>query len=136
MGEEAFVDDEEEPVPELNRLTNLIIAVCIEVHRLLGPGYLEAYYEEAVAREFKRRGITVSRQHPFQVIYKGDVIGEGRIDFVVEGKVALEIKSVESLHPLHTAQVISYLRATKLKLGLLINFNVRLLKDGIKRVAL
>ena len=116
--------------------TNAALGACIEVHRHLGLGYLEAYYEEALAREFTRMGIRFSRQHCFQVLYKGEVIGEGRIDFVIEDKVILDLKSVESLAPVHTAQMISYLRAMRLKLGLLVNFNVRLLKEGIKRIAL
>jgi GxxExxY protein len=133
--EEPFVDWEDEPDPELNRITNLIIGACIEVHRHLGPGYLEAYYEEALDKEFKTRGIRVSRQHPFALTYKGDVIGEGCLDFLVEDTVVLELKSIECFTGYHTAKMISYLRATKKKLGLVINFNVKLLKEGIKRIA-
>jgi len=135
MQGDAFVDEVEEPDPILNWITNLIIGACIEVHRHLGPGYLEAYYEEALAQEFTLRGIRFIRQQSFDVTYKGKVIGSGRCDFVVEEKVVVEIKAIESFAPVHTAQVISYLRSTGHKLGLLINFNVRLLKDGIKRIA-
>jgi GxxExxY protein len=131
----AFVDFEEEPDPALNRLTNLLIGACIEVHRHLGAGYLEAYYEEALAKEFELRGISVSRQHPFAVTYKGFAIGTGRLDFLVEGKVILDLKAVDQLSSVFTAQMISYLRAMNCRLGLIVNFNVKLLKDGIKRIA-
>jgi GxxExxY protein len=135
MVEEPFVDHVDEPDPELNRITNAIIGAGIEVHRQLGCGYVEAYYERALERELKLRGIAYSRQHRFEVNYKGEVIGTGEVDFVVEGKVIVEIKAVEKLAPVHVAQVISYLRALGLRLGLLINFNTDLLKNGIKRIA-
>jgi GxxExxY protein len=134
--QEPFVDFEDEPDPELNRITNAIIGACIEVHRHLGAGYPESYYEKALEREFDLRGIVASKQHPFEVAYKGITLGEGRIDFLVEGCVILEMKAVESLAPVHTAQAIAYLRATKCRLALIINFNVKVLKDGIRRVAL
>src|SRR5690349_16167006 len=121
----ALVDFEEEPNPELNRLTNLIIGACIEVQRHVGAGYPESYYEKALEREFILRGITASKEHRFNVTYKGVLLGEGRLDFLVEGQVIVELKSVESLAPVHTAQVIAYLRATGLKLALIINFNVK-----------
>jgi len=134
--QEPFVDFEDEPDPELNRITNAIIGACIEVHRHLGPGYLESYYEEALEREFKLRSIRYQRQFRFSVTYKGESIGEGCLDFLVEDLVVLELKAVEQLAPIHTAKMISYLRATRKRLGLLVNFNVRLLKEGIKRIAL
>lgn len=136
MADHPFLDDEyEELDPVLNMITGAVIAACIEVHRLLGAGYLEAYYEEALAHEFDLRGVKFSRQHPFEVTYKGKTIVSGRCDFVVERKVIVEIKAVESFAPVHTAQLISYLRSLDLRLGLLINFNVSLLKHGIKRIA-
>src|SRR5262245_1078936 len=135
MSEPLHYDFEDEPNPELNRLTNLIIGACIEVHRELGPGYLESYYERALEREFQLRGIAFSRQHRFEVRYKDEVIGEGRLDFLIEGKVVLDLKSVDTLSPIYTATMISYLRATDLKLGLIVNFNVKRLIDGIKRIA-
>ncbi len=131
-----FVDEEAEPDPELNRLTNAIIGAAIEVHRHLGPGHLESVYEEALAIEFEQRGIVAARQVPVEIHYKGRHVGAGRLDFLVEGCVVLDTKAVDSLAPIHIAQVISYLRITKHKLALLINFNVKVLKDGIKRVAL
>jgi GxxExxY protein len=134
--EEPFVDWEDEPDPELNRVSNAIIGACIEAHRHLGPGYLEAYYEEALEREFKLRSIRYVRQCRFSVLYKDEPIGTGCLDFLVEDAVILELKSIEQFAPVHTAKMISYLRATRKKLGLLVNFNVRLLKEGIKRIAL
>jgi GxxExxY protein len=130
-----FVDDDMEPDPELNRITNAIIGAAISVHRELGPGYSEMIYEEALAIEFTARGVPFRRQHCFQVYYHGHTIGEGRLDFLVEDKVIVELKTAEALASVHTAQVISYLRATKLTLAILINFHVKLLKDGIKRIA-
>jgi len=135
MVEEPYVDDVDEPDPKLNRITNAIIGACIEVHRQLGAGYLEAYYERALEKEFRLRNINFVRQQRFEVLYKGDVIGTGEADFVIEGLVLLEIKSVEKLAPVHTSQVISYLKALRLRLGLLVNFNSDLLKNGVKRIA-
>ena len=130
-----YVDEDMEPNPELNRITNGIIGAAIDVHKALGPGFYESVYEEALALALGKRGIRFSRQHAFEVIYDGHVVGTGRVDFVVEHKVIVEIKSIEALGPVHTAQAISYLRATKLPLAILINFNVKRLIDGIKRIA-
>jgi GxxExxY protein len=129
-----YVDEEAEPDPELKRVTNLIIGAAIAVHRELGPGHAESAYQKALEIECDARGIRYSSQHRFELTYRGQVVGEGFLDFLVEG-VVVEIKSVEMLAPVHTAQVIGYLRATGLKLALLINFNVKLLRDGIKRVS-
>ncbi len=129
------VDEEDEPDPDLNRITNAITGAAIEVHRCLGPGFSESVYERATEIEFTRRGIPFVCQAPVVVTYRGEVVGEGKVDFLVEGKVIVELKAVEMLALIHTAQVISYLRATKLRLAILINFNVRILKDGIKRIA-
>lgn len=129
-----FVDEEEEPDPELKRVTNVIIGAAIPAHRELGPGHAESAYQKALTIEFDLRGVRYRSQHRFVLTYRGHVVGEGFLDFLVEG-VVVEIKSVKMLAPLHTAQVIGYLRATGLKLGLLINFNVKLLKDGIKRIS-
>jgi len=134
--ENFFFDEKMEPDPELNRITNAIIGAAIEVHRILGPGFLESVYQKALELELTRRGISFIPQYRILVDYKGENVGEGFLDFLVEGKVIVEIKAVESLHPIFTAVVISYLRTTKRKLALLINFNVRSLKDGIKRIAL
>lgn len=133
--ETQHVDFDDEPDAELNRWSNSIIGAAIEVHKEMGPGYSEDNYESALALEFQTRGIPFVRQFPIRVLYKGTPVGSGRADFVVANKVVVELKAVEALAAIHTAQVISYMKATGLKLAILINFNVRLLKDGIKRVA-
>jgi len=135
MPENAFVDDEMEPDPDLNQITSAVIGCAIEVHRWLGPRYLEAYYEEAMAIEMTLRGIRFERQKPFEVPYKGHIIVTGRLDLLVEDKVIVELKAVENLNPVFTAQVISYLKANNKRLAIIINFNVKLLKEGIKRIA-
>ncbi len=119
---------------EFNDITDSIIASAIEVHKILGPGLLEQIYEEALSYEFELRNIYYERQKPINLIYKGKNIGEHRIDFIVEEKVIVELKAVKEIHNIHIAQVITYLKAMDKKLGLLINFNVELLKLGLKRV--
>jgi GxxExxY protein len=136
MNEETgYVDENMEPDPELNALTNAIIGAAIEVHRELGPGLLESLYENALAHEFVLRNIPFLRQVPVPVVYKKQVIGETRLDFLIAGKVVVEIKAVEMLGKVHKFQLICYLKVSGYKLGLLINFNVAVLKEGIKRVA-
>ncbi len=127
--------DNQEPSPEVDRLAREVIGSAIEVHRCLGPGFLEFVYEEALAIELRARGIAYERQVVVRVNYKGHAVGEGRIDLFVEDQLVVELKTVEGLLPIHTAQVISYLKTTRRRLGLLISFNVPVLKDGIKRVA-
>lgn len=129
-----LMDEEMEPDPEMRRVTNLVIGAAIAVHRELGPGHAEAVYQKAMEIEFNARGISAIPQYRFDLVYRGQLVGHGVLDFLVEN-VVVEIKSVEALAPVHTAQVIGYLRATKLKLGLLINFNAKLLKDGVKRIS-
>ena len=121
---------------ELNRLTERIIGCAIEVHRHLGPGLLESVYEEALCVEFDLQGIHYRRQVTVPANYKGREIGEYRIDLLVEDSVVAEIKSVERYDPVFEAQVLTYLRVTGKKVGLLINFNSRLLKEGVKRFVL
>jgi GxxExxY protein len=123
-----------EPGERLDSLAKAVIGAAIEVHRVLGPGFLENVYDEALAVELKSSGIPFERQKSMSVDYKGHAVGEGRMDLLVDGCLVVELKAVDSLAPIHTAQVISYLKATRLSLGLLINFNVPLLKDGIKRI--
>jgi len=125
-----------EPDKEIDDLANAVIGAAIEVHRVLGPGYLESVYEEALAIEFELRGISFERQKPIRVDYKGRGVGEGRLDLLVGGRLIVELKAVDAFAPIHTAQVMSYLKTMNLPLGLLINFNVPLLKHGIKRVIL
>ena len=120
----------------LNRLTERIIGCAIEVHRNLGPGLLEAIYESALCIEMELAGLAYERQKPIQVMYKGHALGEHRLDVVVEDAVILELKSVERFDRVFEAQILSYLRMTELPIGLLINFNTRLLKDGVHRYRL
>lgn len=124
----------EEPSKELDLLAHEIIGAAIEVHRLFGPGYLESVYEEALSVELNLRNIPFARQVIIGVNYKGHAVGEGRLDFLVSGKLVVELKAADTLAPIHTAQVISYLKATGSRLGLLINFNTPILKSGLKRI--
>lgn len=126
----APIDDETET------LANAVIGSAIEVHRTLGPGYLESIYEEAMSIELTTRRIPFSRQCPVAVKYKGHSLGEGRVDFIVGTRVVVELKAVVQFHDVHQAQVLSYLKATGLRLGLLLNFHSALLKDGIRRIIL
>ena len=119
---------------EVDAWSEKIIAAAIEVHRTLGPGFLESVYEQSMAVELQSRGIHFSRQHPIAVLYKGATVGEQRVDFVAAESIILELKAVEALSNVHEAQVISYLKAANLKLGLLLNFNVALLRHGLRRV--
>ena len=121
---------------ELNLLTEAIIGMAIEVHRQLGPGLLESIYESALCIELEQARMAFRRQHSIPIAYKGRTIGDLRPDLVVDDKVVLEIKSVDRFDPIFEAQVLTYLKVTQRKLGLLINFNQRLLVDGIKRYIL
>jgi GxxExxY protein len=123
-----------EPDAELEALVKAVFMAALEVHRILGPGFLESLYEEALAIEFRLCGIPFERQKSLTVKYKGENIGEGRLDFLVGGRLIVELKAVSALAPVHMAQVISYLKSTGLQLGVLINFNSVLLKEGFKRV--
>ena len=122
---------------ELNDLTREIIGAAIEVHKQLGPGMLESAYEECLSYELDVRGLSVARQKPVPVVYKEVKLECGyRIDILVNDTVVLELKSVDVLAPIHEAQVLTYMRFAKRKIGLLINFNVTVLKNGIKRYIL
>ncbi len=123
-----------EPSKEVDRLAHEVIGAAIEVHRALGPGFMESIYEEALCVELRLRQIDFKRQCPIVVIYKEHVVGQGRLDLLVGDLLIVELKAVESLADIHTAQVISYLRSAKLELGLLINFNVPVLRQGVKRI--
>ncbi len=121
----------------INNLTGQIIGAAIEVHRELGPGLLESIYEECLCYEFSLRNIQHIRQQSIPVNYKGAKLNcEYRIDILVEDTVILELKSVNDLQPIYEAQLLTYLKLTSLKVGLLINFNVPVLKQGIKRLML
>ena len=125
-----------EPDAQLNELSNVVIGAAIEVHRYFGPGFLEQVYEDSTCVELSNREIPYQRQMSMKLDYKGHPVGQGRIDLIVDQKLLVELKAVDSLQPIHTAQVMSYLKATGLQLGLLINFNVPLLKKGIERIVL
>jgi GxxExxY protein len=125
-----------EPEPELDALARVVVEAAFEVHRVLGPGYGEMLYESALCVELNLRSVAYERQPATVVEYKGHCVGEGRLDLVVGGRLVVELKAVPALAPVHTAQVLAYLKATGQKLGLLINFDVALLKYGIKRVVL
>jgi GxxExxY protein len=117
-------------------LTERIIGCAIEVHRTLGPGLLESAYVEALAVEFPEAGLRFARQVPVPLTYKGSYLGEYRLDLLVEDAVVVEVKAVERFDPVHDAQLLTYLRLTGERVGLLINFNRRLLREGIKRLVL
>ncbi|MDZ7723384.1 MAG: GxxExxY protein [candidate division KSB1 bacterium] len=121
---------------ELNKITEKIIGCAIEVHKTLGPGLLESIYEKALCIELKEAGLNFNSQKVIPLNYKGHSIGEFRIDLVVENAVVVEIKSVERHDPIFESQILSYMKLGDYKLGLLINFNSRLLKEGIKRFIL
>jgi len=121
-------------VKNLNDLTDAIIGGAIEVHRALGPGLLESTYEMCLCRELSIRGLRFQRQVPVAVEYKGAKLDCGyRVDLVVDETVLVEIKAIDSLLPIHAAQLLSYLKLGGWKIGLLVNFNVELLKHGIRR---
>jgi GxxExxY protein len=118
-----------------NDLTGKIIGAAIEVHRTLGPGLLESTYEACLVFELQEKGLIVERQKPLPLVYKSVKLDSGyRLDLVVEGKVVVEIKSVSEVAAVHEAQLLSYLRLAGLQIGLLINFNVKMLKHGIHRI--
>lgn len=118
-------------------LTHKIIGAAIEVHRTLGPGLLESAYEECLARELVLQGVKFERQKPMPVVYKDVKLECGyRLDFLVESKVVVELKAVESIAPVHEAILLTYLRLSGCRLGLLINFNVVTLKEGVRRLVI
>ena len=125
-----------EPGGEVDGVAREVIGAAIEVHRHLGPGFCEAVYEAALVHELSLRRIPCRSQVPVRVGYKHICVGEGRLDLLVADRVVVELKSVEKLCNLHRAQLLSYLKATEMRLGLLINFNVQLLRNGIKRIVL
>jgi|ERR1700722_1569271 len=123
-----------EPDKKADELAHAVIGAAIEVHRHLGPGFLESVYEEALCVELADNKVPFERQKEISVLYKDRQIGKHRIDLLAGKILIVELKTVETLADIHKAQVISYLKATGLPLGLLINFNVPILKNGIQRV--
>lgn len=123
---------------ERDSLTESIIGAAIEVHRETGPGLLESVYQKCLEHELRLRGLDFRSQARLPVVYKGEVIHDDAlvIDIYFPGRLVVELKAVEKLAPIHEAQVLTYLRLSKTHTGLLINFNVRLLKDGVKRMVL
>ena len=120
---------------DINELTREVIGAAIEVHKILGPGLLESAYEECLCREFELRKLPCERQKELPIEYKGVKLDCGyRLDIVVAKSLILELKACERLEPIHEAQLLTYLKLTGTKVGLLINFNVPVLKDGIKRM--
>ena len=122
---------------ELNRLSGQIIGCSVEVHRHLGPGLLESVYHEALCFELENCGIVYKSEETFPVSYKGNILNSKlRADLIVEDKIIVELKCVEKLLDVHKAQLLTYLKLLDKKLGLLLNFNVKLMKEGIHRVIL
>jgi GxxExxY protein len=120
---------------DINKLTRDVIGAAVEVHKVLGPGLLESAYEECLCHELRLRNIAYERQKELPIEYKGIKLDCGyRLDIVVASKLILELKSCNNLEPIHKAQLLTYLKLTGIKIGLLINFNVPLLKQGIKRI--
>jgi GxxExxY protein len=119
---------------EIESLIDGVIRCAIEVHRNLFPGYNESVYCNALEKEFLRQGIPFEREHRFVVVYKGDEVGEGRIDFWVGNRLVVEIKAAKGIDPAHVAQVVGYLAHKREQVGLLLNFGPALMKEGIRRV--
>lgn len=120
---------------KINELTEKVIGAAMEVHRALGPGPLESAYETCLARELAMQGIAFEQQVELPVVYRGVPLSCGyRLDFLVEGELILELKAAEELLPIHEAQILTYLKLSDKRIGLLINFNVALLKQGLRRI--
>ena len=126
--------DERKLDGDLESLAYAAIGAAIEVHKHMGPGLPENSYRDALSHELDLRGIPFERECPVDILYKGKCVGKGRIDLLVDRRIIIELKVVENLLPLHRAQVISYLKLTKLQLALIINFNVEVLRAGVRRV--
>ncbi|MEE9311295.1 MAG: GxxExxY protein [Planctomycetota bacterium] len=124
-----------EPSARANELSNIVIGAAIEVHKHLGPGYSESIYHKALMHELKLLDIAAKSEVPIGVVYKGEAVGEGRIDILVENDLIVELKTVEAIVDTHIGQVISYIKATNISLGLIINFKSAFIKgNAIKRV--
>ena len=119
----------------INQLTRKIIGAAIEVHKILGPGLLESAYEECLSHELSIQGVSFEKQKPLSIDYKGKKLDCGyRLDMVVENAVVLELKSCEKIESIHQAQLLTYLKLSELNIGLILNFNVPLMRDGIVRI--
>jgi GxxExxY protein len=125
----------EQIVMDINKLSSEIIGAAIEVHKALGPGLLESAYERCLCHELNLRGLSYKSQQPLDIRYKGIKLDCGyRLDIVFEDKIILELKSCEKIEPIHKAQLLTYLKLSGIKLGLLLNFNVTLMREGIVRI--
>ena len=132
MGSDGLVSQ----TPDINALSGAIIGACIEIHKAVGPGLLESAYRECLCYELSVAGLRFEREKPLPIQYKTVKLDCGyRMDVVVENLIVVELKNVERLAPIHSAQLLTYLRLAKLPLGLLINFNVPILAQGVKRIA-
>ena len=117
-----------------NEIGTAVVDCAVRLHQALGPGLLESVYEVTLARSLEKRGLKVNRQVPIPIVFEGEHFEEGfRADLIVEGKVLIELKSIEKLHPAHKKQLLTYLKLTGFKLGYLLNFGEELMKDGITR---
>lgn len=127
-----------EPLPaEIESVAKTIVDSALKVHRALGPGLLESVYELCLAHELRRRNVQLESQVKLPITYDGLIIDAGlRLDLIVAGQIIVEVKAVEKMHPVFNAQLLTYLKLTNLRLGILINFNVPLIRDGIKRIVL
>jgi GxxExxY protein len=124
-------------ITELNALSQIILKQAFDVHSALGPGLLESAYKECLAYRLTKNGLWVEKEKPMPLVFEEIRLDQGyRLDLLVENKIVVELKSVESLNDLHTAQVLTYLKLGNYRLGLLLNFNVKSLKEGIKRLIL
>jgi len=124
-----------EPMMNMNQLSSKIIGAAIEVHKTLGPGLLESAYEECLCHELGMQGLLFEKQKPLSIDYKGKRLDCGyRLDVIVEKAVIIELKSCEKIEPIHKAQLLTYLKLSGLNLGLILNFNVSLMRDGIVRI--
>ena len=120
----------------VNEITAAIIESACKIHTKVGPGLLESAYEAILARELTKRGLTVERQKPYPIYWEGEALAEEfRVDLLVDGRVIVELKSTEAMHPVHPKQLLTYLRLSGLSIGLLLNFGQARMKDGIKRIA-
>jgi|ERR1700722_1373898 len=128
---------EDASLDEINQLSGQVVDAAMKVHSALGPGLLEAVYEHCLAHELVSRGLKIQKQVPVPIIYNGEHLDAGfRIDLLVEECLLLELKAIEQVLPIHEAQVLTYLKMTKGRVGLLLNFNVLSMKNGIKRIIL
>ena len=125
-----------EPAADIDEMASAVVDAAVEVHRVLGPGFLETVYEQALGVELHNRGLSFARQPTVTIMYKDRVVGNARPDLLVGGRLLVELKAIDWLAPIHLAQALSYLKATGLPLALVINFNVPVLLRGVRRVLL